>query len=103
MSPSLGCFQLGAENNNGTESSAHSPAVTAAIAASRCTSVRRVLMTFSLLLRKAKPESGITGKGKGEGAGDATTAMEGVKQQLWGLCALSGLHRGLLWAALGFG
>lgn len=71
LSPSLGCFQLGAENNNGTESSAHSPAVTAAIAASRCTSVRRFLMTFSLLLQKAKPESGITGKGEGEGAGDA--------------------------------
>lgn len=54
-------------------------------------------MTFSLLLQKAKPESGITGKGEGEGAGDAATAVEGVNQQLWGLHALSGLHRGVLW------
>lgn len=59
-------------------------------------------MTFALLLRKAKPDSGIAGKGEGEGARDAATAVEGVEQQLGGLRALSGLHRGLLWAALGF-
>lgn len=33
-------------------------------------------MTFSLLLRKAKPESRITGRGEGEGVGDAITAEE---------------------------
>lgn len=27
--------------------------------------------------------------------------MEEVKQQLWGLRALNGLHSGLLWAVLG--
>lgn len=54
-------------------------------------------MTFSLLLQKAKPESGITGRGEGKGQ----EMEEEVKQQLWGLRALNGLHSGLLWAVLG--
>ena len=104
--PSLSCFQFAAENNNGTNSSAllrtHSPAVTVSITASRCISVRRFLTTFSLLLQKAKPESGIRGRGEGERVGDAIAAGERVKQQLWGLAPLPGLHAGWLWAVLGF-
>lgn len=92
--PSLSCFQFAAENNNGTESSAllraHSPALAASITASRCSSVRRFLKTFSLLLQKAKPKPGLTGRGKREEAGDAITA------ELWGL-----VHSGCPWGGCG--
>lgn len=58
-------------------------------------------MTFSLLLQKAKPESGITGKGEGEGAGDATPG--GSETAALGSLCTFWAAQGVAVAALGFG
>lgn len=71
--PALSRFQFAAENNNGTDSAAllcaHSAAVTVSVTASCCIRATMFLKAFSLLLNKAKPESGNTGEAKGQSEG----------------------------------